>query len=102
MCVNAKDVILHLHTLVPQHYLERDATHNEQKTSNNHMAETIDIRLLNAQIEAETGFITDLVEGMNRTIVGQKHLVNSSLMVTYYSKVCQVWPRRWPSRHWPR
>ena len=34
------------------------------------MAETIDIRLLNAQIEAETGFITDLVEGMNRTIVG--------------------------------
>lgn len=80
MCVNAKDVILHLHTLVPQHYLERDATHNEQKTSNNHMAETIDIRLLNAQIEAETGFITDLVEGMNRTIVGQKHLVNSLLI----------------------
>ena len=80
MCVNAKDVILHLHTLVPLHYLERDATHNEQKTSNNHMAETIDIRLLNAQIEAETGYITDLVEGMNRTIVGQKHLVNSLLI----------------------
>lgn len=80
MRVNAKDVILHLHTLVPLHYLERDATHNEQKTSNNHMAETIDIRLLNAQIEAETGFITDLVEGMNRTIVGQKHLVNSLLI----------------------
>ena len=44
------------------------------------MAETIDIRLLNAQIEAETGFITDLVEGMNRTIVGQKHLVISLLI----------------------
>lgn len=44
------------------------------------MAETIDIRLLNAQIEAETGFITDLVEGMNRTIVGQKNLVNSLLI----------------------
>ena len=44
------------------------------------MAETIDIRLLNAQIEAETGFITDLVEGMNRTIVGQKHLINSLLI----------------------
>lgn len=44
------------------------------------MSETIDIRQLNAQIEAETGFITDLVEGMNRTIVGQKHLVNSLLI----------------------
>ena len=41
------------------------------------MSEPIDIRQLNAQIEAETGFITDLVEGMNRTIVGQKHLINS-------------------------
>lgn len=44
------------------------------------MSELIDIRQLNAQIEAETGFITDLVEGMNRTIVGQKHLINSLLI----------------------
>ena len=44
------------------------------------MSEPIDIRQLNAQIEAETGFITDLVEGMNRTIVGQKHLINSLLV----------------------
>ncbi len=44
------------------------------------MSETVDIRLLNAQIEAETGFITDLVEGMHRTIVGQKHLINSLLI----------------------
>lgn len=44
------------------------------------MSDSIDIRQLNAQIEAETGFITDLVEGMNRTIVGQKHLVNSLLI----------------------
>ncbi len=44
------------------------------------MSEFIDIRQLNAQIEAETGFITDLVEGMNRTIVGQKHLINSLLI----------------------
>lgn len=44
------------------------------------MSNSIDIRQLNAQIEAETGFITDLIEGMNRTIVGQKHLVNSLLI----------------------
>lgn len=44
------------------------------------MAEPIDIRQLNARIEAETGFITDIVEGMNRTIVGQKHLINSLLI----------------------
>lgn len=44
------------------------------------MSEPIDIRQLNAQIEAETGFITNLVEGMNRTIVGQKHLINSLLI----------------------
>lgn len=44
------------------------------------MAETIDIRQLNARIEAETGFITDLVDGMKRTIVGQDHLVNSLLI----------------------
>ena len=44
------------------------------------MSEPIDIRQLNAQIETETGFITDLVEGMNRTIVGQKHLINSLLI----------------------
>lgn len=43
------------------------------------MSESIDIRQLNAQIEAESNFITDLTEGMNRTIVGQKHLVNSLL-----------------------
>lgn len=44
------------------------------------MSEQTDIRSLNARIEAETGFITDLVEGMNRHIVGQKHLVNSLLI----------------------
>lgn len=43
------------------------------------MSESIDIRQLNAQIETESNFITDLTEGMNRTIVGQKHLVNSLL-----------------------
>lgn len=44
------------------------------------MSASIDIRQLNAQIEAETHFITDLTEGMNRTIVGQNHLVNALLI----------------------
>lgn len=44
------------------------------------MSDNIDIRQLNARIEAETGFINDIVEGMNHTIVGQKHLINSLLI----------------------
>ncbi len=44
------------------------------------MSAHIDIRQLNARFEAETGFITDLTEGMNRTIVGQKRLINSLLI----------------------
>lgn len=44
------------------------------------MADTVDIRELNVLIESKTGFITDLTAGMNRTIVGQKHLVNSLLI----------------------
>ena len=44
------------------------------------MAEQMDIRSLNARIEAESSFITDLVTGMNRNIVGQKHLVKSLLI----------------------
>ena len=33
------------------------------------MSQRIDIRELNELIERNSGFITDLVEGMNRTIV---------------------------------
>ena len=44
------------------------------------MSASVDIRQLNARIEAETGFVTDLVEGMRRTIVGQRHLVDSLLI----------------------
>ena len=44
------------------------------------MSQQIDIRELNALIESQTGFITDLMTGMNKTIVGQKHLINSLLI----------------------
>lgn len=44
------------------------------------MAEAIDIRELNMRIEQQSGFITNLVTGMERVIVGQKHLVDSLLI----------------------
>ena len=44
------------------------------------MAESIDIRELNIRIEQQSGFITNLVSGMNRVIVGQKHLIDSLLI----------------------
>ncbi len=44
------------------------------------MAEAIDIRELNIRIEQQSQFVTDLVTGMNRVIVGQKHLVDCLLI----------------------
>ena len=44
------------------------------------MAEAIDIRELNMRIEQQSGFVTNLVAGMDRVIVGQKHLVDSLLI----------------------
>ena len=44
------------------------------------MAESIDIRELNERIERQSGFVTNLVTGMNQVIVGQKHLVESLLI----------------------
>ncbi len=44
------------------------------------MAESIDIRELNMRIEQQSGFVTNLVTGMNQVIVGQKHLIDSLLI----------------------
>lgn len=44
------------------------------------MAETLDIRELNMMIEQQSGFVTNLVAGMDQVIVGQKHLVDSLLI----------------------
>ncbi len=44
------------------------------------MAENIDIRELNIRIEQQSSFITNLTTGMDRVIVGQKHLVDSLLI----------------------
>ena len=44
------------------------------------MADSINIRELNERIESKSAFITHLTTGMNQTIVGQKHLVESLLI----------------------
>ena len=44
------------------------------------MAEAIDIRELNMRIEQQSAFITNLTTGMDRVIVGQKHLMDSLLI----------------------
>lgn len=44
------------------------------------MAKSVNIRELNEQIEAQTGFVTDLETGMSKVIVGQKYLIRSLLV----------------------
>ena len=44
------------------------------------MAEAIDIRELNMRIEQQSAFVTNLTTGMDRVIVGQKHLVDTLLI----------------------
>lgn len=54
---------------------------NKTRILNNiNMSESIDIRQLNARIEQQSSFVTNLVTGMNQVIVGQKHLVESLLI----------------------
>lgn len=42
--------------------------------------DTVDIRALNEKIERQSAFVDGLMMGMNQTIVGQKHLVESLLI----------------------
>ena len=44
------------------------------------MAEIIDIREMNERIERQSSFVDDLMLGMNKVIVGQKHLIESLLI----------------------
>ncbi|GHT03887.1 magnesium chelatase subunit I [Bacteroidia bacterium] len=44
------------------------------------MSQTVDIRELNDKIEAQSGFVNLIIQGMDQTIVGQKHLVESLLI----------------------
>ncbi len=44
------------------------------------MSQTVDIKELNERIERKSAFVQTLVTGMNRVIVGQRHLVESLLI----------------------
>ena len=44
------------------------------------MAEAIDIRELNIRIEQQSAFVSNLTQGMDQVIVGQKHLVDTLLI----------------------
>ncbi|MBO4906402.1 MAG: MoxR family ATPase [Bacteroidaceae bacterium] len=44
------------------------------------MAESLDIRALNERIEQQSGFVTNLISGIDQVIVGQRHLVESLLI----------------------
>lgn len=44
------------------------------------MSESIDIRELNARIEQQSAFVTNITTGMSQVIVGQQHLVESLLI----------------------
>ena len=65
------------------------------------MAESVDIRELNILIEQQSGFVNNLTAGMNRVIVGQKHLIDSpfSVMATFCWKVFPDWQRHLLSEH---
>ena len=82
------------------------------------MADTFDIRELNLRIEQQSAFISSLTMGMDRVIVGQKHLVDSLLIgllsdghillegvpglaKTLAIKLCQLRPQRPQRRREP-
>ena len=44
------------------------------------MSQTVDIRELNARIESKSSFVNMITMGMDKVIVGQKHLVESLLI----------------------
>jgi len=44
------------------------------------MSQTVDIRELNERIESKSGFVNMIFMGMDQTIVGQKHLLESLLI----------------------
>ena len=74
-------------------------------TSQN-MSETVNIRELNDLIASRSNFVNMIKQGMDTTIVGQKHLVDSLLIALLANGhvLLEGVPglaKRWPSRRWP-
>lgn len=63
----------------PHHVVPR-LKHITKKLLFIRMISSPDISELNAMAESRSEFLTNLTAGMNRTIVGQKHLINSLLV----------------------
>ena len=68
------------------------------------MSQTVDIRELNERIESKSSFVNMITMGMDKVIVGQKHLVESLLIGLLSDdiscwKVCRVWLRHLPLKH---
>ena len=49
------------------------------------MSESVNIRELNDLIESKSGFVKLITQGMDQTIVGQRHLVDSLLIALLLS-----------------
>ena len=45
------------------------------------MSETVDIRELNDLIASKSSFVNMITQGMDQVIVGQKHLVDSLIVI---------------------
>ena len=54
-------------------------TDRNNNNKNNIQSKDMDIRELNIRIEQESGFVQNLTSGMDKVIIGQKHLVDSLL-----------------------
>ena len=62
------------------------------------MSQTVDIRELNERIESKSSFVNMITMGMDKVIVGQKHLVCFRTDISCW-KVCRVWLRHLPLKH---
>ena len=65
------------------------------------MNQVVDIKELNERIERKSAFTQTLFTGMDKVIVGQKHLVESLLIGLLSEDIsclkgCPGWQRHWP------
>ena len=70
------------------------------------MSQTVDIRELNERIESKSSFVNMITMGMDKVIVGQKHLVESLIDRSAFGRpypvgrCAGIGKDTWPLRHW--